>query len=281
MGQIENVIADLENVEDKYHHNWVLPYASAYVAAHTRFKETLDAQKERDKMMVQLFLTAATIGFGAGMGAMFGKTALNAIVVDQALNVVCNRNMTRTFNTMASISASVPGTFIAGQGWDAISAGLSEHVKSKVTGMVTGSPASAAAISEPQIMQNDLLQYVLKIKTATHDVCAHIRDKASSQAVKDNFAGFIRLGPFMQDAPQNNIVGDPQRASDILELGFYMVLVMNSDYLVEYTTSTQGPDTSGFKHRLGAVTVPTTDVTYRSGVKALQVNRRSGFTETS
>ena len=108
MGQIENYIADLQNVQDLYNLNWVLPYGSAYATANTQFKATLQSQADWDKMKMELFMTAATIGFGAGLGAMFGKAAtVGSVAVDQALSAVCNRNMERTFNAMARISASV------------------------------------------------------------------------------------------------------------------------------------------------------------------------------
>ena len=50
MGQIENYIADLQNVQDLYNLNWVLPYGSAYATANTQFKATLQSQADWDKM---------------------------------------------------------------------------------------------------------------------------------------------------------------------------------------------------------------------------------------
>ena len=46
MGQIENYIADLQNVQDLYNLNWVLPYGSAYATANTQFKATLQSQAD-------------------------------------------------------------------------------------------------------------------------------------------------------------------------------------------------------------------------------------------
>lgn len=263
MGLIENTIADLENIKDKYKQNWVLPYGSAYVQAHDQFKATLASQAEWDKMKLDLFLTAATIGFGAGMGAMFGKTALSAITADAALTVVANRNMIRTFNAMAAVSSSVPGTFIAGQLWDTVGGKLSEAVKTKVTSMVTAAPASATAIQNPQIMQNDLEAYVLRIKTVTHDVLAFVRDSSAfNDGEKDMVANAVRNGPFFKNAPTRDTIGDRKRAADIMELSFYMVMVMDSDYLEEATSWQRGDREGNSTRNLGKVSKLTTDKTY-------------------
>ncbi|MDT8855803.1 hypothetical protein RNZ50_12405 [Paracoccaceae bacterium Fryx2] len=262
MGLIENYIDDLGNVKDLYDQNWVIPFGSAYTMAHAKFKETLKSQEEWDKMKVELFLTAATIGFGAGMGAMFGKAAVGSVVVDGALSFVCNRNMTRTFNAMASISSSVPGTFIVQQVWDTVSSKVGDAAKAQVIGLFQ-TPAPNSGIQEPQVIQNDLKIYVLKAKTAAHAVAADLRDnRAISQAEKDDFATKMRAAPFFAKAPTRDLVGNRQDAANIIELGFYMVMVMDSDYMTEQTVWQQGARDGIRTRKLGPVTLPTTDSKY-------------------
>lgn len=263
MGQIENYIADLQNVQDLYNLNWVLPYGSAYATANTQFKATLQSQADWDKMKMELFMTAATIGFGAGLGAMFGKAAtVGSVAVDQALTVVCNRNMERTFNAMARISASVPGTFVVSQIWDTLGSKIGTAAKDQVQSLVTRPPA-AAAIRDPQVMQNDMTAYVLRAKTAAHAVAADIRDnRTMSEAEKDTVATQMRAAPFFADAPRSDVIGNRQRAADTMELAFLMVLVMDSDYIEEHTDWQQGARDGTRTRRLGGVSVPTTDPSY-------------------
>lgn len=266
MGQIENYIADLENVEDLYHQNWVLPYGSAYSLAHEQFKSTLEDQQKYDQAKRDLFITAVTLGFGAGMGAMFGKTAFSAVFADQALNLVCKRNMERTFALMHGISSSVPGTYLVEGVWNEVQSQIGDRAKQLVTGLFATPGATANGVNNPQVLQNDMLAYVLRVKTAAHAVAADLRDNRSlSQADKDARARALRDADFFRNCPTRDLVGNRQTAANIMELSFYMVMVMNSDYLVEHTTGVQGAHDVDVRHRLRAINVPTSDPTYGAG----------------
>ena len=262
MAMIDNYIADLENVEDLYQVNWVLPYGSAYATAHSQFKATLQSQADWDKMKAELFLTAVTMGFGAGLGAMFGKSALSAVMADQALTLVCNRNMNRTFNAMATISSSVPGTFIVQQVWDTVAGKVSEAAKTQVQGLFAQAPATAA-MREPQVMQNDMQAYVLRCKTAAHAVAADVRDNAKlSVTEKDQIATRMRAAQFFSDAPKRDVIGNRQGAADVMELSFYMVMVMDSDYMEESTIWQRGAHEGQRTRNLGGVSAATSSPTY-------------------
>lgn len=264
MALIDDYIADLANVERLYNLNWALPYSSAYTTAHTGFKATLQSQADWDKFKLDLFMTAATIGFGAGLGAMFGKAAtLGSVAVDQALAAVCSRNMTRTFNLMAAVSASVPGTFIVEQIWTNVGTKIGAAATAQVQAMISAAPASASAIQDPLIMKNDLEAYVLRIVTAAHAVAHDIRDSARMSAnEKDLCATAMRTSQFFRAAPTRDLIGARQAAADIMELGFYMVLMMDADFLEETTFWQQGTRDGIRTRRLGSVTTSTHDPTY-------------------
>lgn len=279
MGMIENYIADLENVEDLYNQNWVIPFSSAYVIAHDKFKETLDSQSKLDQLKLDLFLTAATIGFGAGLGAMFGKTAVKTIARDQAMNFICDRNMNRAFNLMHRVSNSVPGTYLVEQVWDTVASKVGDAAKKEVASLLT-TPVTSAGSQNPQLVQNDMTAYVLRAKTAAHQLAASIRDSTSlSPAEKDAFATAMRGADFFRKCPTRDIIGDRQTAADILELSFYMVLVMNTDYLEESVIGFAGAHESMHTRRLGAVTVATTDANYNAGT-GTTTRSGLGFSQT-
>lgn len=281
MGLIENYIADLENVEDLYTQNWVLPFGSAYTLAHEQFRNTLAAQTKYDEMKRDLFITAVTLGFGAGMGGMFGKTAFRTVVADQALAVVCNRNMERTFNLMHRVSTSVPGTFLVEGVWDAAAGLLGTAAKDGVTSLFNRPGASANAVQNPQIMQNDLQAYVLRCKTAAHGVAADLRDNPlATQSQKDSFATAMRGSEFFRNAPRRDLIGDRQTAANLMELSFYMVMTMDSDFVVEQTTGFQGAHEINRTRRLGGVSLPTTDRAY-GVLPAMRSASGPGFATTT
>jgi hypothetical protein len=257
MGQIENIIADLQSARNLYEQNWVLPYGSAYATAKESYDKTLASQAESDKFKAELLLTVATIGFGAGMGAMFGKTAFRAVAVDQALNFVCNRNMIRTFNTMAAISGSMPGTFIVDQVWTFVEGQIGTAAKAMV-GQLAQPASSANAMGNPQVFQNDLLQYVLRALNAAVAVAQDVRDsRTMSAADKDRAAAGLRNSAFFRNAPTRNLIGDPVRAAQAIELSMYMPIIMDADYFAEHRTGFRGAhefDTTTRRGRVGAAT---------------------------
>ncbi|WP_426035162.1 hypothetical protein [Cypionkella sp. TWP1-2-1b2] len=282
MALIDDYIADLANIQRLYEANWVLPYANAYVVAHTSFKETLQSQADLDKFKLDLFLTAATIGFGAGMGAIFGKAATVAsVAVDQALTQVCNRNMQRTFNLMASISASVPGTFIVEQVWAEVSTKIGAAASAQVQAMVTAAPVTAGAVQNPQTLQNDMQLYVLRAVAAAHAVAQDIRDHLTMTAnEKDASARAMRAARLFSGAPTRDIIGARQVAADTMELGFYMALVMDADYIEE---TYNDPDTRvggraiSERSRVGQVTQLTTAQDYPTWGHGLGVTPDGGI----
>lgn len=265
MAELDAFLADLENAKDNYKQNWVIPYGSAYTRAHAKFEKTLRDQDDYNKLKAELFLTAATLGFGAGIGAAFGKTAFRTVVADNALTIICNNNMTRMFNAMHAVSASVPGTFIVDQVWDNVASHVNSAVKTQVASIFNG-PAASASVRQPQEMQNDLERYVLRIKTATHEVGASLRDsKTLSAQQKAGFATALRNSSFYKNRPLQDLIPNIQAAADTIELSFYMVMVMNSDYWREHTIGFQGQREIDRFRRLGEVTTATTDPSYGKG----------------
>jgi hypothetical protein len=232
MGKIENYLSDLENAEDKYLVNWVLPYGSAYSIAYDSYKRTLDSQAAADKRLADFFITAASLGFGAGLGAMFGSAVLKTVVTDAALKVVCDRNMVRTFNVMARISAREPGRYLAGKAWELIEEKLDSKAKGLVRGMFQSLPLPSAPRT-PQCFQNDLHQYVLRAKIAAYETAVNVRDSSKfSSAQKDQHADSFYQAPFFNNAPVKKVIPNESAAAEIIELSFYMTMAMNSDVKV-------------------------------------------------
>lgn len=281
MSQIENVIADLEHKRSLYEQNWVLPYGSSYAIARERFDRTIAEQRERDKFKAEILITIATIGFGAGLGAMFGKTALRTVVADRALTFVCDRNMTRTFNIMARVSASVPGTFIVDQLWSQVESSLSSRVKTMVESLTSTPASSGDSIANPQVFQNDLLAYVLRAKNTVQATAIDIRDNGRmSAADKDRFAAAMRESEFFRNAPTHDVIGNRDRAAEAIELAMYLPIIMDADYIEERTQGIQGTREVDRRRRVGSITAATSDPTYGQ-VPAMRHSYGLGYSLTT
>jgi hypothetical protein len=263
MGKIHDYLTDLGDRLDRYEGNWVLPYGSAYAQAYDSFSGTLKEQAELDKLKAEIFITAVSLGFGAGLGALFGKAALKAVVADQAINLVCERNMVRTFNAMAKISGSVPGAFLAEQAWDLVAGKAADATKKVVENMFLTTPGLTSP-TNPQRFQNDLKQYLVRAKTAAHAFGEFVRDSSDlTNAKKDDIAESLRRAAFFKNAPTTPVIKVVDTAAEAIELSFYMVLVMNSDYIQETRSERMaGEPNLVVSRRVGDVNRPTTDTAY-------------------
>lgn len=280
MALIDDYITDLTNVQRNYQANWVLPYSSAYALAFERFQATLDSQKEFDKMCADLAMMAVTLGVGGGLAAMFGKAALGSVVLDQAVNVVCNRNMTRTFSAMVAVEGSQAGSFLAKESWAQISKFASANVKKQVASLVSENPVGQNTISNPQVFQNDLKSYLLRAISAAHSTAASVRDNPKLSAEeKDAIAQDMKSARLVANMPTKDVTGVRAEATKDLELALYMVLVMHSDYILETTFYLRGDHDGIWKRRVGEVTAATTDKGY--GASSLKHSHGLGYVNDS
>ena len=208
-------------------------------------------------------MMALTLGMGGGLGALFGKAALKNVVLDRAVNFVCRRNMTKTFNAMAAMASSPAGSFIAEQSWNNLTTLLTKRVVDQVEGLVTRPPLGAKTIQNPQVIQNDLRMYLLRAISSAHKVAAEVRDHLIlNDAGKDQIARDLRSARLFSNAPTTVVVGPRDKAAKDIELSLYMVLIMDSDYINETTFWQQGARDGIRTRRVGSVNQRTTSQNY-------------------
>ncbi|MCB1776006.1 MAG: hypothetical protein KDI50_01080 [Candidatus Competibacteraceae bacterium] len=251
----------LTGLKEKYMRYWVNPYSSAYADAHEQFHKTLDDQKKYDAMKTELFMMAVTLGIGAGLGALYGKTALKAVTFDKALNIVCNRNMNRVFNLMHTVSSSPSGSFLVGALWDEAAKKVGETVKTQVQALMTSVPVKDQTITNPTTFRNSLQNYLLDYVIAARDTCIALQDSKLSEGEKQKFANAMFDAPFFKKAPATEMIGPQDVAAKDIELSFYMVLLMNSDRIMKTTYYVRGAH-EGKRVSYRPINVPTTDPKY-------------------
>ncbi len=281
MALIDEYIENLVDCVEAYKTYWVSPYCRAYVAAYTGFNKAQKAQADWDKLKFELFLTAASIGFGGAMGAIFGKTALSTIAGDAAITQICNRNMTRTFNVIAGISASKPGSFIAGAIWDKVSSKVSGEVTSQMQALFKTAPAKEQAIRDPLVMYIDLNDFVARQGLVARAVGKAIRKSTLiSSDEKESLANAMMAAPFYANKPGSEVIPLVDQAAKVLELSFYMVQVMDLDYVLE-TTYLQQATREGTRTRdLGRISALTTAKDYGK-LPAMKSQIGGAFAQTS
>ena len=256
---------DLENVQDQYQRYWVNPYGSCYAIAHDRFRRTLDDQAKVDRLKAQCVMLIASVAFGGGMSALFGAAVVRTVLVDQALQVVCNRNMNRLFNAMAWVESSPAASFMTQAAWDGVAGMLSDQTTSQLENLAFSRP-SLNGIQNPQAFQNDLQNYVLDCKLAAYATAREVRDSGVlSAAGRDQIADDLRAAPFFANAPTSDVIRDKERAKKEMELLLYMTLVMGSDFLVEESYWMRGAHEGHSTRTIGPVTAATGSPNYPQG----------------
>lgn len=82
--------------------------------------------------------------------ATLAQTSIRAIAGNVLLNVVCNRNLQRTFNAMAVLEANKTFMFSLGKFFDSVKDRASTAIKDRVQQILTNGPRIDS--SDPQIV---------------------------------------------------------------------------------------------------------------------------------
>ncbi len=250
---IDSYMHDLENVQDLYQLHWVIPYGSCYTQAHANYLRTMSQQAATDKLKMEMLMLVASVGFGGAMSGLFGTAVVRTALSQGALNVVCNRNMTRVFRAMAWVEGNAAASHMASAAWDGVASIVTTQAKNRVTALATANPVGRS-LRNPQVFQNDLQAYVLTAKTAAYELAAEIRDNhVLSDQGRNALADQLRAAPFFAQAPHSSVIANRTRATKEIELLLYMVHVMNSDYIQQTTHYLRGAHEGTTTRRLGGV----------------------------
>lgn len=242
MSEIEKYLEDLNRVKAQWRANWVLPYGTAYSKAYDEFCKTLDDQSKSDAVRAQIGVMILSMAIGGPICAMMAKSSVGSATFESAVKLATNRNWEKTVNFLQAAGKSPVAEYLAGQAWGTASGYVTEQTKSAIGALIN--PTTPAGefiklsqkqiVDKPLVAQNKLEQYLELVYAAAHLIGENIRDsKKLSDAQKDAEAAKLRKAKFFKDAPSKDIIKaaggnlDPQLD---MELGMYMILVMNCDY---------------------------------------------------
>lgn len=227
--EIRDYLDDLDNARDRWFRHTVLPYATAYERAYDSFQRTLDRQKAREKLMAELALIGLTVASGSVLTMVAGTALLKKALVDRAVSVVCEREMTRVFNALAMAADSKVISFALGAAWDGgvrLARKETSAQAARVLGGLSHAPSNELAL--PGGARAKLEGFIFDIKILAHDTMARLRDDPSvPDAEKALAVAQARQALLFQQPPALDV---GRMARDI-ELGFYLSIIMNADKL--------------------------------------------------
>lgn len=262
MATIQDVLNSIDAADRQYETYWRLPIASAYRRAHENLSSHIDKQRDRDEMMVDLFLTIATICAGAGMAGLFAKSAVKTVAADAAKKFVIANNMVRTKNAIAAIEASKPMSYFVSKSWDSFEKHLKNETLEAVKNLAAPRHDLLTAIETPAVFKDKLKAYIKEAITAFNLAALDIDRSDLSDKRKSQIADDMLASPIIRNAPRRKVIQDESTAIAKLELCMYMINVMNSDHYREQKIHGAAYGSHVSRNDVRSINVPTTDPSY-------------------
>ncbi|QNQ10347.1 hypothetical protein [Sphingomonas alpina] len=219
---------------DSWQANVCNPYIIAYNTAYLSYNETFKKQKESDKARAELFVSAAAILPGSILMATAANASLRVLANRVALHTLANRNLTRVLNVYQAIGASPTAMFAVGKVLDGVKAEIGKQIKDSVTKAMQVSNNLLA--TDPLNRDKQLNTWLTNHKLCAFEAADAIEhNRAIGDAEKKRMFGLLQQAPIA-----NKPVGiiDPSRLALKIELGFYMMALLDSDELI--TTQATG-----------------------------------------
>ena len=260
--QVNNYLADLNNIARKWKNNVIDPFCLAYIDAHANYTKTLKKQKMLDKQQAkqqaELAYLALSLMGGSILTELFRKATVSLALKEAAISAMFKTNSMKAFNIMSGIESNSTANFIIGSLYANVSGQLKKEVVKGVQKSIKNT--RSIQLKSPLEVRINFEHYLRGIIIQAADFAKNIRD---NQQIKDEDKNKIiqrlRSAP-IANAPTSPI-GKPRaiRAKDI-ELLFYMNLILNSDYLKTTIVSVNRGGSSTITKNHGAIkTAPSSD----------------------
>ena len=216
---------------DAWQANVCNPYIIAYNTAYKSYFETFNKQKDSDKARAELFVTAAAILPGSILMATAATSSLRVIAHRSALRLLAGRSTSRALGVYNAVANNATATFAIGKALDIVKDETGKAIKDSVVKAMSNSRDLLA--TDPLNRDKQLNSWLINHKLLAFDAADAIeRSRSMSERDKERAYASLRAAP-IANRPNGKI--DPARLSPKIELGFYMVWLLDSDELFTET----------------------------------------------
>lgn len=213
--------------------NVIIPFSDAYKVAYMEYQKILKKDIAAKQRQLEFAFMALSLFGGSAFTAILGKATMGQIMENMAVNYICDRNMTKTFNFLAIAKESPVAGYLTAQTLSASKSWISSNTKSAV--VAAGSGKTYSDITDPALMRSQLKQFFnkseLAVRYALNDLLEN--KKGAILKVRQKALNRISQSPFCQ-APKTSIF-NPKELAEKIELGFYMKMLLESDHTYELT----------------------------------------------
>lgn len=204
------------------------PYIVAYNEAYRNYTEAFKLQKESDKKKAELFVSIAAILPGSILMATAANSSLRVLANKVALQSLASANLTRTLAAYQTVGASPTAMFALGKALDIIKGEVGNKAKAYVTKAMQNSHDTLA--TDPLSRDKQLSSWIITHRLCATDIAEAVdTDRRLNEREKDAIFAALKQAPIAQ-RPVGAII--PAALSPKIELGFYMMELLDSDVVV-------------------------------------------------
>lgn len=217
------------------------PYIVAYDTAYTSYKDTFDKQKESDKARSEMFVAILSILPGSILTATAATSSIRVLANRQALRLFATRSTARTLATYKAISEDATVKFAVGKVLDLVKDEAGKKIKDAAKRAMANTRDLLA--TSPLSRDKQLNSWLIDHKLLAFDAAKAIEDnRTMTNDAKEKAYAELRLAP-IASRPSSRV--DPGKLAPKIELGFYMIWLLDSDELVTQEVAPVSPYYAG------------------------------------
>jgi hypothetical protein len=202
-------------------------YSIAYNTAFKKYLETFEKQKENDKATAELFVSMAAIIPGSILMATAATSSLRVLANRGALFALSQRRAAATLSVYNAVASNATAKFAVGKVLDVVKDEAGKKIKDAVVQAMSNSQGLLDV--DPFNRDKQLHSWLVNHQLASTDAAEAIEaDRSMNDAAKEQAYVRLRAAP-IANRPSGRL--DPNKLAPRIELGFYMVWLLESDTL--------------------------------------------------
>ena len=238
MASVEDIIDKFKRERVSFAEDWRANYTEAYVEAYWRAFDTFNivkaAQDRKDKALLQfkidLAIAALTLCGGSVLAAVMGAMTFKQAAGQVAMNALCKANMHDIFTKAKLTLENKVLEFAVGKAGAEIQMIATSEAKKIFTNEYIGASVKQSWIEKPHTKQYIMTQFILRNRRQLREACNTLAKSPISAQKKEALFNAIKQSHFC-NPPKQNVIKDIAKYAELIELTFYLKMILDSDYL--------------------------------------------------
>lgn len=151
-------------------------------------KEQVDHYNDIEKLKFELTMAALSIVGGSVLTAVFANAALKHAAKETALDIVCKREMEKTFKAMHLVESSPVLSFLGGKVWDTAEAKALGSIKKAIEPKTGAYKSLGQTLNRPHEVKENIDKFALELRERGVDMLWAIRELPVSYEIRHQMA---------------------------------------------------------------------------------------------